>query len=269
MPVKADDVALEEVARDQDQDHDQDHDQDTRTSCARDSNPSANASDSASTTSEQLVLVPLEAPSLESLINSLSLNNRSSLFEELRNIYRDGHLHHRHWSALKDTHPHLLDTSFDLLRKYESNGLQLHGYGCWLFEQVIVAVGLPLECSEKQTPDQVLEVVLRVLLEHACYARCALVLHSVCSATPEHFSRLCDIGELSRILVLLNVCYVEILTPTMFICRASFQVTISLKRSQFLFKAITFVRFSALCSNFCTIIGKIFRFRHVYRLCVC
>eukprot|EP00603_Paraphysomonas_imperforata_P015397 CAMPEP_0114478772 /NCGR_PEP_ID=MMETSP0104-20121206/16173_1 /TAXON_ID=37642 ORGANISM="Paraphysomonas imperforata, Strain PA2" /NCGR_SAMPLE_ID=MMETSP0104 /ASSEMBLY_ACC=CAM_ASM_000202 /LENGTH=1399 /DNA_ID=CAMNT_0001654005 /DNA_START=55 /DNA_END=4255 /DNA_ORIENTATION=- len=132
--------------------------------------------------------------SLESMIDSLTLKDRSSLYIELRNIYRNGHFYHHEWPTLKTSHPHLFDTSFDLLRKFESNGLQLHGYGCWFFQQVVVSVGLHMDDSDKVKTNQVLEVVLRVLLEHSCYTRCVQIFHTLCESQPERFGRLCEIG---------------------------------------------------------------------------
>lgn len=138
---------------------------------------------------------PEPPKTLESLITALSLNDRSRLCDELNYINRNGHIYHHQWPALKISHPKLLDTSFDILRKFESNGFQLHGIGCWFFERVVVSVGLGIDGSMKQSPVQILEMLLRVLLEHPCYHRCVMVFHSLCAATPELFETICDIGE--------------------------------------------------------------------------
>ena len=132
---------------------------------------------------------------LEVLVKSLPLGNRAELYQQLRHIRRKGHLFHHQWRGLKETLPDLVDTSFEVLRKYESNGLQLSGQGCWFFEQVVVSVGLSLSCSKKFTEEQMLEMILRVLLEHKTYPSCCHVLFKLCVDEPKHFISICEIGE--------------------------------------------------------------------------
>lgn len=132
---------------------------------------------------------------LGALISSLSLNNRANLIEQLGHIRRNGHVYHCQWKQLKKSHPHLLDTSFDILRKFESNGLQLSGHGCWFFEQVVVSVGLTLKSSLKFGEDQMLEMILRVFLEHKTFSNCCQVLSRLCIDDPTYFKTVCDIGR--------------------------------------------------------------------------
>lgn len=132
---------------------------------------------------------------LPAIIDTLSLNDRALLYAELRDLHSNGHFYHHQWRPLRASHPELLDLSFEILRKYESNGLQLHGYGCWFFEQVVVSVGLPLSSSQKMSPDQMLEMILRVLLEHRTFLSCSQVLTKLCTDEPKYFESICEIGE--------------------------------------------------------------------------
>ena len=138
-----------------------------------------------------------EEKNLATIINTLSLNDRALLYGELRDLYSNGHVHHHQWPPLLTSHPHLLDTAFEILRKYESNGLQLHGYGCWFFERVVVSAGHSLSSSQKMTADQMLEMILRVLLEHKTYASCSQILSKLCADEPKYFRSICEIGEAS------------------------------------------------------------------------
>lgn len=132
---------------------------------------------------------------LATIINTLSLNDRALLHSELRGLHSNGHIYHHQWQPLLMSHPCLLDTSFEILRKYESNGLQLHGYGCWFFERVVVSVGHPLSSSQKMTAEQMLEMILRVLLEHKTFASCNQILAKLCDDEPKYFGKICEIGE--------------------------------------------------------------------------
>lgn len=136
--------------------------------------------------------------SLETIINDLALNDRSVLHDQLRELHRNGHIYHSQWPSLKESHPDLVATSFEVLRKYESNGLQLRGYGCWLFERVVVSVGLTLPVTDGNTDSEssrMLEMLLRVLLEHKTISICSLVFWRLCSDDHRCFATLCDIGE--------------------------------------------------------------------------
>ena len=139
--------------------------------------------------------IPEDKDSLETIIDTLSLNDRSTLYDQLRNIFCNGHMYHHQWQALGSTHPHILDTSFEILRKFESNGLQLHGYGCWFFEQVIVSVQQPLHSSQNMTEEQMLEMILRVLLEHNSFLSCVQIISKLCSDELKYFNNICEIGE--------------------------------------------------------------------------
>mmetsp|Transcript_22438 Transcript_22438/g.32725 ORF Transcript_22438/g.32725 Transcript_22438/m.32725 type:complete len:1238 (+) Transcript_22438:101-3814(+) len=134
-----------------------------------------------------------EPDSLINILKTLPVNDRPSLFHTLQGIHRQSHIYHNQWS-LFEPDPELLERAIDLMRRYEANGLQLNGYGCWLFERIVVASRHRLDSSLVYPEDSILNLVLRILLEHTTHVSCVLILHEAIRQNPESFKKLCDIG---------------------------------------------------------------------------
>lgn len=158
----------------------------------------------------------------------LNLNNhtKNSLQDQLSDIHSHSHFYHIHWknlclpsvdnssednpsednpstdnqteenSSSSSSSSRLLDLLFELLKKYEINGLQLNGLGCWLFERFIVLTKCPLSQSLKYSDEIIIEVILRILLEHSIPLVCISILNEIIVQNPnEKLKLISSIGK--------------------------------------------------------------------------
>ena len=132
--------------------------------------------------------------SLNSILNNLPVSTRNDLFDILKSLHDSSHIYHNQWGAL---HPNdgFIEKSYELVRRYESNGLQLDGYGCWLFEKVLVRARHRISECTRYPPSDILELTLRIMLEHKCFLSCKNILVEVVADSAALFKEICLIGE--------------------------------------------------------------------------
>ncbi len=133
---------------------------------------------------------------LKLVLSKIATFNRDELFVTLREILQLSHLYISDWQVL------VVDASLvvqvvDIIRRYESNGLQLHGDGVRLL--LLLATGPSAEPSRAvvsaMSDPPVVEVLLRLALEHPVYNTCCAIMEVALSRDELVFSRICDMSK--------------------------------------------------------------------------
>ena len=127
------------------------------------------------------------------VLNNLQLDRRDQLFVALKSMRNSSHIYHIQWKEL-DPNDCFIEKSYDMVRRYEANGLQLDGFGCWLFEKVLVGAKHRISSCTRYPPSDILELILRIMLEHKAYLTCRNILTEVVSDLPPLFGLFCSIG---------------------------------------------------------------------------
>lgn len=153
-------------------------------------------SSSSSSISQLLILYnhPLTLITIFPTINSFS--NKNYLIQSLTLIRSHEHLYYSQWIEFSKHHSNLFDLTFELLKQYEINGLQLHGLGCWFFYQIFHLSNLNLLHSSKYSKEIIIELLLRILLEHSSVATlCIAIFTEIIKNNPECVQIICQIGK--------------------------------------------------------------------------
>lgn len=133
---------------------------------------------------------------LSAVLLRLPTNNHDALMTVLRDILQLSHLYVEDWKELHVDAPLVLRV-VDLIRRYESNGLQLHGDGVRLLHK------LTLNASSSHSDptvmnalleSPVIELLLRLALEHPVYDTCLEVLRLYIARELPTLIRICEIG---------------------------------------------------------------------------
>jgi hypothetical protein len=149
---------------------------------------------------------------LHEAIASLPFGNAEELFFALRDLFKLSHLYHADWATLSvDTH--LIHQVVDSIRRYEANGLQLNGDGVRLLYKVVsggshsnsinnitsnsCSSPRPLRPAGLQVLSEhgVIELLLRLTLEHTVRDVCIALLDAVVQQDVAVFAKTCDICE--------------------------------------------------------------------------
>jgi hypothetical protein len=134
-------------------------------------------------------------PSLISVLRKLSCDSKNTLFQNLKDLHDFSHIYHNQWKDLV-VEDNIIEKSFDIVRRYEANGLQLDGYGCWLLEKVFATARHRITDCHRYPPSDILELVLRIMLEHKVYLGMKNALVEIVSTSPDLFELFCTIGLL-------------------------------------------------------------------------
>lgn len=148
----------------------------------------------------------IERKTLQAYLLSCLSNDKMNLFLSLSSLRASSHLYYTQWNHLKDEIPDLLDQIFDLIRKYEINGLQLHGLGCWLFEKIIRDSKYQIQ-QTKYSEEIILEVILRILFEHPIPTICQEILIEALRQNPSAIYLICKIGRILSLSLSFSVCH--------------------------------------------------------------
>lgn len=127
---------------------------------------------------------------------------RDELLRVLHSIDTSQHLYLNQWRDVI-IHPDVLTNVESLIRRFELNGLQLHGYGCNLLAKILSSDISHLDTFQYNYSN-LIELLLRILLEHKKYVMITYILSILCHDRPKHFIELCTIG----ILLLYDSCNV-------------------------------------------------------------
>jgi hypothetical protein len=137
-------------------------------------------------------------PLLQDILSQLPENDRRQLFLTILGVRSAGHVYLNKWNEA-DVDSSVLDRIVDIVRRYESNGLQLNGYGCWLLERIIVRTSIKISDSAKYSEASILELILRIFLEHPVYNTCVSMLYAIVRRSDGAFTNLCQIGKIINI----------------------------------------------------------------------
>jgi hypothetical protein len=139
--------------------------------------------------------------SLLAFFPSLKLfSDKNYLYNTFSLIKSHQHLYHSQWLSLIETIPNLFEISFELLQRFEINGLQLNGLGCWFFHQIISfssSSSLLLSSilnSKKYSPEVIIELLLRILLEHPVSNDCISIFSQILKYKKDTVMVICQIG---------------------------------------------------------------------------
>lgn len=136
---------------------------------------------------------PSSALPLYQLLSTLSPNiTRNDLYFLFHKIIVQGHLYHSQWQNLP-LQSQIFDLLIQLIQKYEANGLQLTGYGVMILERLLVEGNCTFTMSSKYSLDTILEVLLRILLEHPIYLLGIQILWNEIKKDSQVYSHLCHV----------------------------------------------------------------------------
>jgi hypothetical protein len=130
---------------------------------------------------------------LEVILRDLPLNDRALLSTKLTRIYVNGHIYHNQWENFK-FQSILLENVVDMVQKYESNGLQLHGHACWILVKLI-DISPNLLSSTRHSEQIILELILRIIVEHSNHITLITIFRRLVDHDPTKFSMICKIGN--------------------------------------------------------------------------
>ena len=142
---------------------------------------------------ESLHIVQQRERNLFAILKNLQLERKDQLFAALKSVHDSSHLYHAQWREL-DPRDHFIEKSYDMVRRYEANGLQLDGYGCWLFKKILVGAKHRLSDCARYPASDILELIMRIMLEHKTYLTCRIILTEVVAHSPPLFGLFCTIG---------------------------------------------------------------------------
>jgi hypothetical protein len=129
---------------------------------------------------------------LKQTLMKLPINNREELYMLLRNIFQYSHIYYSEWKDIViDTH--VVHEVVNIIRRYESNELQLHGDGVRLLYQLSTVTSNKHAIIQVLSDASVIELLLRLLLEHPIYGICISILDQIVSADSTWFIRLNEI----------------------------------------------------------------------------
>lgn len=130
---------------------------------------------------------------LESLLRNISSTDPTALVSELQKIRVSSHLFFNQWKSLA-VDPTLVQKFIDIVQKYESNGLQLYGLGCWVLEKLL-KLAPQLIGSTKYSETYILELTLRIIVEHTNHNTFISVFSCLVSYKSEFLRNICQIGN--------------------------------------------------------------------------
>jgi hypothetical protein len=133
---------------------------------------------------------------LNKLLALMIPNEKNKLFSFLNSIRIATHLYYDQWKDINEKIDDILDISFEILRKYEINGLQLNGLGCWFFSQVVRIGKCQINKSKKYSEEIILEVILRIFFEHPVATLCQGILIEALKQNPSAIFLICQIGNI-------------------------------------------------------------------------
>lgn len=153
---------------------------------------------------------------LNNLLNNLPKNDRIKLCSKLTNIFISEHLYFNEWKNIKINNK-IFECVIEIIKKYETNELQLNGYGCLLLNRIIIYSNYHLNsenCENNNNTtlttnnnnnttnnnnnnntdnNNVIELILRILLEHSIYLVCIEILWIEMKRDSNIFLKLCNI----------------------------------------------------------------------------
>lgn len=133
---------------------------------------------------------------LSQTLSKLPVNNKDLLMVCVNDVLKLSHLYCADWKLLSPDAP-LVSRVVDLIRRYESNGLQLHGDGVRLLTRLAEAFALDASVTSALSEPPVVELLLRLALEHPIYPACLAVLDVATAANGMLVKRISEIGTLS------------------------------------------------------------------------
>lgn len=149
---------------------------------------------------------------LHEAVAALPFGNAEELFYALRDLFKLSHLYHADWAALS-VDSHLIHQVVDSIRRYEANGLQLNGDGVRLLYKVVSCGSGGKTSSANSSSSEpkdaiatlcpvgiqvlsehaVIELLLRLALEHTVRDVCIALMESVVQQDASIFTKICDI----------------------------------------------------------------------------
>jgi hypothetical protein len=154
---------------------------------------------SSNSTHRMNTTLSIHIPSLLSILSSLTtlappgISQINYLTSLLHPLLISDHLYHSQWEQLENQ-PQLFDTILHIIIKYEANGLQLHGDGVHLLQRLLSHGNYSFSSSMKFSINQILEILLRILLEHPIYLICLEILWKEMKKDETIFRKLCSIA---------------------------------------------------------------------------
>ena len=136
--------------------------------------------------------------SLAEMLTGLTqqVESRQKIVNTLSSICVQGHYYHAQWKALTAVDPQLVDVMVVIVKRYEANGLQLNGLGIWLFDMISQYCWQDESVVEKMTQTSVIDILLRVGLEHRVHMTCFRIMRSI--AKRKGVAEIFKIGMLIR-----------------------------------------------------------------------
>jgi hypothetical protein len=133
------------------------------------------------------------------------MHNRDALMVCLREVLQLSHLYVADWRALQ-VEPALIYRVVDLIRRFESNGLQLNGDGIRILHKLAESAAYVPAVMAALADPPVLELLLRLSLEHPVYDACLAVLGLVVAHAPPALVRICEMGR--WLCYAMNICII-------------------------------------------------------------
>ena len=133
---------------------------------------------------------------LANVLSTLPVHNRDELYMIIRDILRQSHVYYYDWQDIK-VGIQLIGTVVDIIRRYDLNGLQMNGDSLKLLYQ-LASVSSSTVITASLSDNSVIELILRLLLEHPIYDICICILDIIISSSTEPtilFSHIGDIGK--------------------------------------------------------------------------
>ena len=132
---------------------------------------------------------------LQMVLARLPSHNRDLLMVNIHDVLKLSHLYVEDWKALA-VDAALMARVVDVIRRYECNGLQLNGEGVRLLLKIAIHsnTNSSAQVVASLSDPSVVELLLRLAMEHPVYDNCLAVLDVAIRAEPTLLARVCEIG---------------------------------------------------------------------------
>lgn len=132
---------------------------------------------------------------LQLALARLPSHNRDLLMVNIHEVLKHSHLYEADWKALT-VDAALMARVVDIIRRYECHGLQLNGEGVRLLLKIAMHSRDTPQVVASLSDPSVLELLLRLAVEHPVYDNCLAVLDVAIQADPVLLVRVCEIGKM-------------------------------------------------------------------------
>lgn len=149
--------------------------------------------------------------SLQNILQSLSINDKSLLYSQLGSLNKDTLKFYKQWEVL-NVNKSVIENILIICQKYDASSLQLNGLSIWLLDMLCISnitKNMTIEIISKKST---MEMLLRIGLEHNRPCNTCFSLLNMCISNnsfennKQKLEMLCDISKFNYYsLFLLNV----------------------------------------------------------------